>query len=264
MQKIFSLPGCLKELRVTVKWAVHLHAVYTVFQPALPEKSWTQTVTLIEGWWAWMLGYILFIIPWPFVLLGWHWLCKPSSVSKVPRRACYSLKQAVAVPTPQPQDLHRVPHAAEHREHPSHIPVGCWMYSPTSTRPAVLKKEVPESLRDIVFPMSRCLRLSAWPCVFSVECHLESATVLSLPHMPEITQLAAGDTFWAQAGKNFSGKSLESHQVCCIAPVWPCTAPWLDAGSTSGEMEGFPLPSHRSELFLPEQNEGKKHVVLVW
>lgn len=103
-----------------------------------------------------------------------------------------------------------------------------------------------------------------WPCVFSVECHLESATVLSLPHMPEITKLAAGDTFWAQAGKNFSGKSLESYQVCCIAPVWPCTAPWLDAGSTSGEMEGFPLPSHRSELFLPEQNEGKKHVVLVW
>lgn len=161
MQKIFSLPGCLKELSVTVKWAVHLHAVYRVFQPALPEKSWTQTVTLIEGWWAWMLGYILFIIPWPFVLLGWHWLCKPPSVSKVLRRACYSLKQAVAVPTPQPQDLHRVPHAAEHREHPSHIPVGCWMYSPTSTWPAVLKKEVPESLRDIVFPMSRCLQLSA-------------------------------------------------------------------------------------------------------
>lgn len=96
-----------------------------------------------------------------FVLLGQHGLWKPPPVSQGPRRPCHSQNQTAAVPTPQHQDLHKVPHAAEHGKNPNPVPVRCWMYSPNSTQPAVLQKEIAEALRDTGFPMPRCLQLCA-------------------------------------------------------------------------------------------------------
>lgn len=76
-----------------------------------------------------------------------------------------------------------------------------------------------------------------WLWVSNFEYHLISALVLSLAHMPQIARLASGDSVWAQGGKEFSGKSLESPPGLLYCIIIAMCSVWLEGVGTSVDLE---------------------------